>query len=312
MTRMFACGFLAAFLVAASGAASTVTVTVDHHMVVTAGAGGQRVLRAVFADEPLLATVSLDVYAVPQLPSTRAHLEALQKLSVDSWWQHLRWDVRDASGHAVDVSPRLMRSGNRKRGPGATELANRDTAVACSSYEAVFDLGPLPPGDFSVTVRVEGLESAPFPVGVRSGTEPEVREFYFAQKARMTSEWSEYKELQLERLRLDPTKAAALMELAERALVSGTEEEAAAYLERAADSMERNLAAWARVNPEDARQQAPSVAHRVAQMRALRAELADLFAHRDVWVIATDPVTGNYVIRSKRDGKMIREVEAPK
>ncbi|MGH9456655.1 MAG: hypothetical protein ACRD2J_03335 [Thermoanaerobaculia bacterium] len=303
---------LAFALASAAAGGSTLVVGVEHHTAVTNAAGQQRVLRTAFTDDPIVATVKLDVYALPQLPSTRKHLEALQSLSADTWVERLRWDVRDAiSGDAVDVHPRVMSSSLRDRGPSAESPSDRDTSVPCSSYEARFDLGALPPGDYTVRVAVEGLESAAFPLAVRAGTEPEVRDVYLQKRARKATAWSEFERLQLERLRLDPTKAAALVELAERALVDGSLEEATLYFSRAADVMEANLERWAQVNPEDAKRQEPGVRRQVTQMRRLRDVLPEYFAHRPEWAIAIDPQTGGYVIRSRPSGNVIREIVSP-
>jgi hypothetical protein len=309
MNRMILLATLFVAAVSAAALGSTVTVAVEHHTAVAESSGTQRVLRTAFIEDPLIATVKLDVYALPELPSTGDHLDQLKRLNAESWLKQLQWEVRDVvSGDLVEVEPRAFRASARERGPDARAAADRDTSVSCTSYEARFDLGRLPAGDYSIRVHIEGLESPPFPLAVRTGLEAEVRDVYLQEKARKTTDWGAFKEMQLERLRLDPNKAAALIELAERALVSGSLEEATLYLGRAADAMEQNLARWAKLNPEDAKRQAPGVETAAARMRALRAMLPDYFAHRAEWSITTDPATGNYVIRSKRDGMTVREI----
>jgi len=296
----------AVLLAAVAAQASTLSLSIENHMAVVKVDGKQKVLRTAFTDEALVASVKLDVFAVPRLPSTRAHLDELQQLSPRTWWQELAWDVRTAAGARQQVRPRLMASPMRQRGPNARD---RDPSAGVASYEASFDIGRLPPGDYSVRLSVHGLESPRFPLSVRTGQEPEVRDVYLQEQARKANEWTEFRAIELERVRLDPTKAAALVDLAHRSLESGTLEETTAYFERASKIMEQNLSDWAKVNPADAKKQAPSVQTMVTQIRALQHVLPDYFAHRKEWRVSIDPATGRYVIASRDTSKVVRAVQ---
>lgn len=288
--------------------ASTLSLAIEHHIAVEHKPARAKVLRAAFTDAPTVANVKLDVYALPQLPSTAQHLEQLQKLSPKTWWQELSWSVRDTSGNAREVKPKLLSASIRRRGPDAPSEADRDTSVECTSYDATFDLGALPPGDYSVQVGVRGLKSAPFPLAVRTGREPEVRDVYLQEKARAARTWEEFKAIELERIRLDPTRAAALLDLAQRSLESGTLEETNDYFDRAATTMERNLRAWAEKNPADARMQAPAVETSVRQIRALQRQLPEYFRHRAEWRVTTD-ATGKYLIVTRDSNRVVRRVQ---
>jgi hypothetical protein len=303
---LFFCG-----VVLSSGIAnaSTLTLSIEHHIAVDRAAAKGKLLRAAFTDAPALANIKLDVYALPQLPSTAKHLEQLQRLSPKTWWQELTWSVRGASGNAQQVRPKLLSMSVRRRGPNAPSEADRDTAVECTSYDATFDLGRLSPGDYIVQVAVGDLKSGQFPLAVRTGREPEVRDVYLQEKARETRTWNEFKAIELERLRLDPTKAAALLDLAERSLEFGTLEETKEYFERAATTMEQNIRSWAEKNPADARKQAPAVDHTVRQIRALQRELPEYFRNRQQWRVAIDGTTGKYQIVARDSNRVVRPVQ---
>lgn len=306
--------FVALFVLVASFAAlsarpSTLQVSIEHHIAVTSVGGQQTVLRTVFTDEPVVANVLLDVYALPQMPSTSAHLSELQRLMPKDWWQHLQWDIRTSSGAPVNASPRLRSTSVRERGPNARNAADRDTSVPCTSYRAAFDVGRLAPGNYTIRVAIDGLEAPSFPLAVRSGSEPEVRDVYLQEKARKAHDWAEFKALELERVRLDPTKAAALIELAQRSLEFGTLTETTDYFDRATRAMEQNIKEWAKVNPSDAKKQAPAVENTVTQMRALQRVLPEYFANRAQWRVSLDPATSHYVIVARDSGRIVRRVE---
>ncbi len=300
---------IAILLVAVVAQSSTLTLSIEHHVAVVNREAQQKLLRAVFTGEPLIANVKLDVYALPQLPSTRAHLEELSRLSRKSWWRELRWDVRNAAGVGQSVHPRLVSASVRERGPNALNSVDRTTSVACTSYDGTFDLGHFDSGDYSVQVTVDGVESPRFPLAVRTGSEPEVRDVYLQEKARKTRDWTTFKALELERVQLDPTKAAALLELAQRSLEFGTLEETSSYFDRAAATMQQNVRDWARMNPVDAKKQTPGVEKTVAQIRALQRVLPEYFAHREEWRVTIDSATGQYVITTRDTNQFIRRVE---
>lgn len=291
---------LAVVLLATTAHASTLKLSFEHHIAVTGDGAKRTLLRARFTDEPLIASVKLDVYALPQSPSTHAHLAELQQLTEQSWWQKLRWSVRDAHGNAREVQPRLVK---------ATRVERTETTVPCTTYTADFDFSGLPPGDYTVGVAIEGLESAGFPIAVRTGAEPEVRDVYLREKAAKSRNWTEFKAIQLERLRLDPSKAGALLDLAHRALELGTLAETRDYLERAAATMEQNMARWAKVNPADAKKETPRVEHSLRQIRALQRVLPEYFENRGSWRVAVDEATGAYVIRTRRTNEVVRRVQ---
>lgn len=299
-----------ALLTVVAAQASTVTLSIDHHVAVAKKGEKRTLLRAAFVEDTVVANVKLDVYALPQLPSTRANLDELKRLSSKTWWQELSWDIVDAAtGKNQSIEPRLVRASVRERGPNAPNATDRDTSVECTTYEGAFDLGRLSPGDYTVRVSIKGLQSPRFPLAVRTGREPEVRDVYLQEKARKTSDWSRFRALQLERVRLDPTKAAALLELAQRSLEFGTLDETNDYFERAAKTMEQNIKDWSKVNPADAKKQAPAVESSVRNIRALQRVLPEYFANRRAWRVSVDGTTGRYVVTTRDTNRIVRRVE---
>jgi hypothetical protein len=288
---------------------STLQLSIEHHIAVASIGGKQAVLRTVFTDEPIIANVLLDVYALSQMPSTSVHLSDLQKLTRKDWWQHLQWDIRTPAGAPVAAHPRLRSSSVRERGPNVRNAADRDASVPCTSYRAAFDFGRLAPGNYTIRVAINGLDAPPFPFAVRSGSEPEVRDVYLQEKARNSRDWAEFKALELERVRLDPTKAAAFVELAQRSLEFGTLAETTDYFDRATKAMEQNIKEWAKVNPLDTKKQVPAVENTVTQMRALQRVLPEYFANRSQWRVSLDPATSHYVIIARDNGRVVRRIE---
>jgi hypothetical protein len=289
--------------------ASTLKLSIEHHAAVVTNGQKRIPLRARFTDEPLIANVKLDVYALPQLPSTSVNLVELKRLSVKTWPRELSWDVRDASGNPQSVQPHLIRTSARAHGPNEANPEDRDTTVECTTFDGSFDLGALSPGDYTVQVSVKGLKSLRFPLAIRTGREPEVRDVYLQEKARKTTDWSQFKALQLERISLDPTKAAALLELAQRSLEFGTLNETNDYFDRAAKTMEQNLEQWAKVNPTDAKVQAPAVQNSVKNIRALQRLLPEYFANRSSWRVSVDATTGQYIVRTRDTNRVVRQVK---
>ena len=309
MKRVRATVFLlGSFAAAVSAPASTLKVSFEHHLIVVNDGGKRHLLETVFTDEPLVAKVHLDVYTLPQLPASSTHLADLRRLSRTTWWQHLTWRIKNDSGRLVDIRPKVLSAAVRERGPEARNAADRDASVACTSYEGAFELGPLPPGNYSIGADVEGVEAAAFPLAVRTGSEPEVRDVYLQEKARQARNWSQFKSLELERIRLDPTKAAALLDLAHRSLDFGTLEETNAYFDRAARTMQQNVEAWAKLNSADAAKQRPQVDKTVKEIRALQNVLPEYFENRTNWRVTLDAGSGQYVITTRDTNRVVRVV----
>jgi len=104
----------------ATANASTLGVTIATHSVAIGPMPRMRVERVAFAGEPLTATVTLDVYSVPALPSAKEHLATLQRLTDDNWTSHLTFEVT-GDGAPGRISVRTMAAHARHMGPGSPE-----------------------------------------------------------------------------------------------------------------------------------------------------------------------------------------------
>ena len=298
---------LAALAPAAAGHASVLSLGFDHDIAVTSDNSKQRLLRVRFAEDALTADVTLDVYAIPGMPWTAENLATLQRLDERTWWQQLKWEIRDADGKPQPVKPRLVSNSARRSGPDAVR-SDDQSAVPRSTFTATFDLGSLRPGDYNVKVSVGGLTAPEYPLAIRSGEEPEVRDVYLRKKASRTADWLQFKALQLERVRLDPTKADALLALANRSVEHGTLEETQRYFDRAVATMEQNVRAWVKSRPKDADQQQASLRADVRRIRALQRVLPEYFARRSEWRIMPG-VSGTYVITTRSGGRVVKRIE---
>jgi hypothetical protein len=257
----------------------------------------------VFADEPLTATVSLDVYAVPALPSTREHLSALRRLTDENWTSQLTFEITGDDA-PPRIAVRTLASQARHMGPGSPEPAAK--TVPFTAYEGRFALPRLAPGTYTLHVRADGLEAAA-PFIVASGREPAYRDAYLEAQAEHARSYAQFRELQLERVRLDPTKAGALLALGARALEDGTLEETSDYYNRAVTAMQQNVAAYAQVAPQWREEQEHQLTVDIRHIHALQQMLPTYFAQRSSLRVTTDPRTGAYQLVERSSGRVVRE-----
>ena len=280
-------------------AASDLVVKADHHYV--SRAGDLTPMAAVFVDERLIATVKLDVYSVPEIPSTKRYHEELSALTPDSWLTAMRWSLLDADGRDVKLQrPVALRSTVRSRGPNAARASDRDTTVACTTYEARLDFGPLSPGDYTLVATVHGLRSA-FPLSVRTGQERDVREKFLEVKASRATTYAEFRALQLERHRVNPSRLDPLFEVIDRALLESTIE----------DTKELFAVALAKMDERRQKAQEPEKARfftqRVRELRETERALPEYFARRHEWQMVRDFARGSYVIKDRKAGTVVKD-----
>src|SRR6266536_1531181 len=175
---------LALSLISPAVLASELVLTAQHHYVVRAD---KTPMAVVFTDERTIIGLKLDVFVVPDLPSSKAHYSELAGLTQSTWLAANRWELLDAEGRPIAVPmPALLRNTVRFRGPSAPRPADRDRTVDYTTFEASLDFGRLPVGDYTFRASLDGLTSS-FPISVRTGQEPEVRDTYLESKARHAS-----------------------------------------------------------------------------------------------------------------------------
>lgn len=302
--------FLAAVLgiaVCATAAASKLTLSLPHHMVAIHREAGSSptLLRTLWTDERLVADIQLDVYQLPQMGSTTEHYAELRKLTATSrWLDDFTWTltVRETGAPVALGIPRVITSARRQRGPGAQSARDRDTAVPMTTLTARLDFGAVPAGDYRLSVRAGGLTSS-FAFGIRSGAEPEVRDEYLRDKATKAHDYGVFRRLQLERYERDPSRIDALLAVIDRSLIEGTPAEVRADFDRAINAYEARRLSFA-----------PNVAPRVdayvRHLRVARDALPEYFQHKADWVIARDPYTSVYSIRSRANNQVLRVLRA--
>jgi hypothetical protein len=288
--------------------ASTLTLTVPHHVVVVHSSGtpsSTTLLRALWTDERLVADVHLDVYQLPQMRSTTEHYDELRKVASRSHWlDAFTWTLarRDAGTPVAIGMPQVVRRARRQHGPGAELPADRDAAVVMTTLTARLDFGAIPAGDYRLTAAVGGLTSS-FEFSARSGVEAEVRDEYLRDKASKTRDYAEFRRIELDRYEYDPARIDALLDLIDRSVQEGTLAEARADFDRA-------IAAY------DARRDSfePKVAAKVAayvrDLRVARDALPEYFQHKTEWSISRDPYTSVYSIRSRATSQVLRVLRA--
>jgi hypothetical protein len=216
---------------AAAASASTLTISAKHDVLVTDD-DKKRQLRVLFADEQLFADITLNVYVLDQLPSTRAHYDDLRKLTDRNWLEAVSWSLVTTDGAEVALpTPAVLSTSARQRGPAAVRDGDRDTAVPMTTYRARVAFGSIPAGDYILRASVRGLSSS-FRFVVRTGSEPGLQDHYLRLKALRTRDYAEFRRLQLERLERNPARLDALYDLIDRALVHGTLEETRSYFDR--------------------------------------------------------------------------------
>lgn len=290
-----------------SGAASTLTLVIANHSVDVAAAADhpRELLRVVWVDEPLYADVSLDVYQIPSMRSTTEHYRGLAQLARSNrWTDDLRWTLaRNDTGATVSLPmPRILRSSRRVRGPEAPAPADRDTAVAMTSLFARFDFGSVPAGDYRMSVNAAGLTST-YLFSIRTGAEPGLRDAYLREKAAKTRDYAEFRRLELERFERDPSRLDAALELIDRSVVEGTPAEVTADFDRAITGYESRRSSFAPA-------ERAKIDAFIADLRTARAAVPEILRHRQEWLVARDPYTSVYSIRSRATNQVLRVLKA--
>jgi len=305
LLRSLAAALPLALSIAAS--ASTLTLTVPHHLIVMhpAGPASTTLLRTLWADEHLIADMQLDVYQLPQMRSTTEHYAELRKLASSSrWLDAVTWSLtrRDTAETVALAVPRALRAAQRERGPHAPVSTDRDTTVPMTSLTTRMDFGTLPVGDYRLTARAAGLASS-FAFSVRTGSEPEVRDEYLRDKASKTHDYAEFRRLELERYERDPSRIDALLDLVDRSLQQGTPAEVRSDFDRAITAYEARRLSF---TPDVA---AKAAAY-ISDLRVARDALPEYFQRKAEWTMARDPYSGLYSIRWRATNNVVRVLRA--
>jgi hypothetical protein len=133
--------------------------------------------------------------------------------------------------------PSLLRNSVRYRGPNAARAADRDRLVDYTTFEARLDFEPIPAaGDHTLRASLDGLVCS-FPVSIRTGAEAEARDTYLERNAGRASTLAEFRDIQMERYRNDPTNPEPVFRAFDRALSEGSIDDARKLLALAIEKM---------------------------------------------------------------------------
>jgi len=293
---------LALLAISAPLSASDLTLVVRSHSALMPDGATRQLVNAVFVDDAFMADLQLDVYAVPQLPSTSAHLAELRRLTARDWLDRVEWQLTRKDGQAVALAaPAVVSNNRRDRGPHAAAQIDRDAAVECTTFRAALKLAPLDPGDYTLTASLDSLSSH-FDFAVRTGKEPEWRDIYLRERAASARSYDQYRAIALERLEADPDRLDVLMDLFDHSLQAGTLDESKSYIDRAkAVVMHRRQNASGK--------DAQALGDAIPYLDRVLAELPDYFAHRDRVTMVRNVTSGKYEIHERRNGALMRVIE---
>ncbi len=293
-----------ALLLASSAplSASDLTLVVRSHPALMPDGAAKQLVNAVFVDDAFMADLQLDVYAVPQLPSTAAHLAALRRLTAQDWLGRVEWQLTRRDGQTVALAaPAVVSNTRRGRGPHAAAEVDRDAAVECTTFRAALKLAPLDPGDYTLTALLDSLSSH-FDFAVRTGKEWEWRDIYLRERAASARSYGQYRAIALERLEADPDRLDVLMDLFDHSLQGGTLDESKSYIDRA-------KAVVMRRRQNGSGSDAQGLTDAIPYLDQVRAELPDYFAHRDRVTMIRNVTNGKYEIHERRNGALMRVIE---
>jgi hypothetical protein len=283
--------------------ASELVVRTDHHYVPRSA--NETPIMVVFTDERVVANVELDVFFVPEMPSSKLHYDDLRKLTQATWLDTLRWSLVNQNNHQVVLpKPALLRNSVRYRGPNAARAADRDRLVDFTTFEARLDFGRVPAGDYMLRASLDGLVCS-FPVSARTGVEAEARDAYLERNAGRASTFGEFRDIQLERYRNDPTNPEPVFLALDRALSEGSIEDARKLLELGIKKIDE-----LRAGEKDSKKVLFFEA-RLRELRRVEAVMPEYFGRRGEWRMSRDYAEGGYVIRDRRSRAIVKRFGEP-
>jgi hypothetical protein len=148
-------------------------------------------------------------------------------------------------------------------------------------------------------MAVPGVEST-IEFEVRTGQEPLWRDTYLEIKASKAKTFDEYRAITLSRLELAPDRLSLVWDLLDRSLVYGSLNESRSYLSRAREIVLRLGGAPGAKKVETDKS--------LDFLAELDATVVSYYQHRGEWTLTRDPREFRYSVRSKKDGRVIKEV----
>lgn len=169
--------------------------------------------RVVFTGKPILATVTFTVGALPSDSSSSPELP----LPSARWWNDLRWDVRrDGQTSVVALKPERIAI--------PTSATSEKTALRPGERVTTkLSIGALPPGAYTLRIRLGTFESEPYRLLVSTGDEnPDMRREFARYKTLHSPDTPTLKRDLLALAAADPLNAGVWIRLGDLSLGDGT------------------------------------------------------------------------------------------
>ncbi len=262
----------------------------------------------ILSDEPVNLDVRLSAWEVTESRFVRR-----------DWIDVLQVSARDSSGQHVDLAITNAHLVHE----GASGVQKRDASAkpqALWTSRARLEVGPLQPGEYAIKATYGEIDSAVIRIRVLRGDEtPQVVSKKLQREAeRPGVPFAKYRELQLERLGIEPTDETIWWELADKAVScpTATLTEVEQYFTRAVGvESERRSAAIASQDKDRMRRIEGETAlfeMRVRVAAAYHELLSDLFKDRDNLMIRWIPQLGTVRLEEKKSHRVVRAIPVPR
>lgn len=224
-----------------------------------------------------------------------------RKFSLDrNWWNQIRWDLRDAKGDRIEISPRPLRV------PTSAVQVSIGTPAKAS-----FSLGELAAGHYRLSVTRDSLTATvPFVV-VRGDENVVVRRSYLRWKTSDSSlSYPAKKEFLLELAQLEPKIAFAYEKLGDLAALEGHLADAISAYDEAIRIVRQRKNAWS-VQAEVHSEVKSDFDNYIRTMSTLRTELLRLLAAQSNVRLYIEAPNGEKVYRfvDAQTGSVVSVVE---
>ncbi|GEM_PF-3140334 len=220
--------------------------------------------QVIWSEEPLIATITLDVWDLPGEP--------LREIARTDQW-HDAVSLTLTSRRSKSALPKVFVREARLR-----------SSPPVISLQATYTFGMLAAGDYELQVRA-GRSLRTLAVRVRSGSEPEWRDLYLRDKADKTNDYRTFRALELERFARDPTRTDAAHKLLDRSLNEGSEAEIRQDIDRVIKANGRPIK--------------PVKQPYLHSLLLAQASVPELVAHRPDWMMYFDSSEMAFVIYSR-------------
>jgi hypothetical protein len=250
-----------------------------------------------FVDENLIAEVTLGYYWTGESRQPQSRMKEF-RLPRD-WAKSIVFELRDEQGRALDVEAKPLRFDDTTRIASGTRVS------------ATFDLGVLPPGDYTVDVRMAAPLKAPTAktwVAIRRGNEDRITRHAYLLRTlqRPGISPAAYRDTLLALVQYEPSNAELHERLADAAAERGAFDEARQRYTRAAEIVSARETAWRKNHPEE---KGPDFETYRQRLVAIRDAVSDSTSGRVKVVITWSAEQKQYQIFDRSSGRLLRTLK---